>query len=127
MVTRKLTLPPFDSKDPASFHEAQVRILLTNAELLTQQMAEVVTSHHLAQAASNSRDARMAELEAAMRKNTAITEEVSAMLTPLKGLIKTVGWLGTAIKWLGMIAAAFISVYTAVYVATHDGNYPKLK
>ena len=58
--------------------------------------------------------AKVTSLETAGQANTSLLEEIRDVLI--------VGRLGTAaIKWLGVVAAAALAVWGAIYAATHGG------
>jgi hypothetical protein len=56
-----------------------------------------------------------------------VTHEVRDLLTAFKGGFKVLGWLGTGLKWVGGIALACTTIYTALYMATHGGQLPSDK
>ena len=73
-----------------------------------------------------------AELRAELKNNTAVTAQIKERTEDLigffeaaKGGLKVLGWLGTAIKWLGGIAAACVGIYALVQAIIHGGMPPK--
>jgi hypothetical protein len=68
---------------------------------------------------------RMDVLEEALLVNTGLTRDIHDILAAAKTGFKVLGWTGTAIKWLGMVAGAALAIYTAVYASLHGGATPK--
>jgi len=116
-----------DRRTPSSLLEGQIRTLLISADTLTTQIAEITVTQHLAQDAMALREKRILDLEIALSKNAETTAEVRAMLEPLRGLFRFIGWIATAVKWFGAVAAAALAIYSLWYTATHEGTLPKIK
>jgi len=81
---------------------------------------------------SNEIRQEQAELRAELKKNTEVTSEIKTQTGELivffeaaKGGFKVLGWLGTAIKFLGGIAAACVGIYALVQAILHGGMPPK--
>ncbi len=53
-------------------------------------------------------------------KNNKMTEEMFDIFSAAKGAFKLLGWIGAAIKWAGIIAAAA----TAVWIFMKGGSPP---
>ena len=68
---------------------------------------------------------RMDTFEKSMQVNNEMTGEIHAMFSAGKGGLKVLGWLGSIVKWLGMIAMAALAIYTAFYALLHGGAPPK--
>ena len=68
---------------------------------------------------------RMNTFEKAMQVNNEMTGEIHAMFSAGKSGLKVLGWLGSIVKWIGMIAAAALAIYTAAYAVLHGGVTPK--
>ncbi len=54
------------------------------------------------------------------KKNNEMTQEMFDIFSAAKGAFKLLGWIGSAIKWTGIIAAAA----TAVWVFVKGGGPP---
>ena len=67
---------------------------------------------------------RMVSINAELAANTAVTNDVRAILAAAKGAFTVLGWLGVVIKWVGGIATAVAAIYTIFYMATHNGRLP---
>jgi hypothetical protein len=77
-------------------------------------------------------DDRMGRIEAAqkdmraeLRANSEMTSDIRDVLAATRMGFKVIGWLGAGAKWLGMLAAAAVAIYTAFYAALHGGATPK--
>lgn len=68
---------------------------------------------------------RMNSFETSMKMNNEMTGEIHAMFVAGKGGLKVLGWLGSIVRWLGMIAMAALAIYTAAYALLHGGAPPK--
>ena len=79
----------------------------------------------LMQSRLNSGGARMKRIEDELKANSATTAEIRDVLAAARMGFKVLGGLGVAAKWLGVLAAAAVSIYTAIYAATHGGATPK--
>jgi len=112
---------------PDELLAGQVRTLLITADTLTTQIAEMVVQNHVERDAMAVREAKMVDLEVAFRKNSETVAQVVKLLEPLAGLFKVIGWIGTAIKWLGAVAAACLAIYSLWYTWSHNGDLPKIK
>jgi hypothetical protein len=108
----------------ADLQDAQTRVLVQGQHQIAQQIAELTISQQNAIAWRAASDARLKALELALADNTQVTMDVRDLLDAFKGGFKVLGWLGTATKWLGAIAAAGMALYTALYMVTHGGNLP---
>lgn len=69
-------------------------------------------------------DTRMASIEADLASNTAITREIRDLMDAARLGLRMLGGMGQVAKWLGMVAAAAVSIYTAAYMLTHGGQPP---
>jgi hypothetical protein len=69
-------------------------------------------------------DARMANIEADLSGNTAITREIRDLMTAARLGLRMLGGMGQVAKWLGMVATAAVAIYTAVHMLTHGGQPP---
>ncbi len=69
-------------------------------------------------------DARLTAVEADMKRNTALTQEIRDIMTAAKVGFKVLGGIGTAVKWAGMIAGAAVALYSAGYALMHGGLPP---
>jgi hypothetical protein len=69
-------------------------------------------------------DARMAAIEAALASNTDLTREIRDLMDAARLGLRMLGGMGQVAKWLGMVAAAAVSIYTAVYMIKHGGQPP---
>ena len=77
-------------------------------------------------------DARMGRIEAAQKSmraelvsNSEMTSDIHAAIAAARAGLKVVGWLGACAKWLGVLAAAAVAIYTAFFAAFHGGATPK--
>lgn len=48
--------------------------------------------------------------------------EILEMFQTVKGGMKVLGWLGAAIKWLGVVAGALLALYGLYNAAIHPGQ-----
>lgn len=69
-------------------------------------------------------DARMTRIETALAENTRLTAEVRSIMEAGRAGLRLLGWVGFALKWLGVIATALVAIRVAFYVATHGGDLP---
>ena len=106
-------------------HSASMRVLAESHAQLVQQMAEVTVAHHQATEQRREQAKRLAALEGQLTRNTDMTAELLDVVSAVKSGFRVLGWLGTAAKWLGYIAAGAGAVYTLFYMATHAGQPPK--
>jgi hypothetical protein len=68
---------------------------------------------------------RMDLMDQAIAKNTEITQAIHDILAAGRVGLKVLGGLGLIAKWIGMLAAAGVAIYSAFYAATHGGVPPK--
>ena len=59
------------------------------------------------------------------RENTALTQDIKDLLDAARMGFKVLGGVGVAVKWIGMIAAAGVAIWSAFYAITHGGATPK--
>jgi hypothetical protein len=69
-------------------------------------------------------DSRMATIEAELKTNTNLTEDVKDLLNAARVGLKVLGWIGTAAVWAGKIAAAIAAMWGAWQLMRH-GSPPK--
>ena len=69
-------------------------------------------------------DTRMANIEVELASNTEVTREVRDLMTAARVGFRVLGGLGTAAKWVGILATASAAVYTAVQTLLHSGQPP---
>lgn len=69
-------------------------------------------------------DARMANIEVELASNTEVTREVRDLMTAARVGFRVLGGLGTAVKWLGILATASAAIYTAVQTLLHGAQPP---
>lgn len=67
---------------------------------------------------------RMKAIEDELRQNTDTTREVRELMELGRSGFKVLGFFGVAAKWVGAIAAAFVSVWGLIYTITHGGKPP---
>lgn len=67
---------------------------------------------------------RIETIETEMRANTGITREVRDLMELGRSGLRVLGWVGTAVKWFGGIAAAIAAIYAAWH-AIINGGPPK--
>lgn len=94
-----------------SAYDAQLNYLATLITKVEEQIGDGKT--------------RMDKFEKALAVNNELTGEIHAMFTAGKGGFKVLGWLGSIVKWAGMIAAGLLALYTALYAVLHGGATPK--
>lgn len=74
-------------------------------------------------------DANQQLLTDEMHRNTHLTQQVHEMFNAVQQGLQVLGWVGRAggfiVKWMGIIAATALSVYTFFYALTHHGATPK--
>jgi len=68
---------------------------------------------------------RMKAIEAEVALNTEITAEIRDLILAAKVGFKVLGGLGLAAKWLGYVAAAAVSIWTAYQSFKAGGPPPK--
>jgi hypothetical protein len=66
-------------------------------------------------------EARLSAVETDIQLNTALTKEIRDVMVAGRVGLKVLGGVGTAIKWLGMLAAAIVAIYSASYLLLHGG------
>ena len=69
--------------------------------------------------------ARMDQFGKALSLNTEITSDIRDIVLAARTGFKVLGWLGMVFKWVGVIAAAGVAIYTAAYAMLHGGATPK--
>lgn len=57
---------------------------------------------------------RMCRMEKSLRENTELTSEVVEILRAAKGGLRTLGWIGAALKWGAGIAGAVYTIYCVI-------------
>lgn len=65
------------------------------------------------------------EMRKELRENTRITQEIADVMTAGRVGLKVLGGIGTVVKWLGVLAAGALAIWTFLYAATHGGATPK--
>lgn len=80
----------------------------------------------------NAGEVRMRRIEEQVEENTTLTRENTELTKDIKELLyaarlgfKVIGGLGALAKWLGMVAAAGVAMWSAWYAITHGGVPPK--
>ena len=68
---------------------------------------------------------RMDLLDASMKRNTDLTQEIRDILDAARVGFKVLGGLGTLVKWAGPVLGGALAIYTFVYAILHDGAIPK--
>ena len=92
---------------PDDHRDAQLRMLSTISETLTNQMAELVVAQRNLSNRANASEEGMKRIEKKIDDNTMITEAVRDVLTA--GKVAT-----QFIKWTGVIGGAFAGIWAAV-------------
>lgn len=67
---------------------------------------------------------RMKRIESDLHQNTAITQQIHDLVITAKAFFKILGYLGSGLKWLGIIAAAAVSIWGAVQTFKNGGPPP---
>jgi hypothetical protein len=67
--------------------------------------------------ATKSNAASIGRLETSVKSVEKNTAEIVEFFQAGKGAFKFLGWLATAAKWVGYIAAAFTALYGAIHLA----------
>lgn len=105
---------PWKTTRPPSDYGSQIRILAQSHEILVQQIAEL----GLGQTRLGDRQAdashRMGLMEADLKHNTSMTQEVLDVFASVKSGFRVLGWLGSAAKWLTGILV-FIGTAIGIY------------
>ena len=77
-------------------------------------------------------DARMGRIEADQKfmraelvANSEMTSDIHTAIAAARTGFKVIGWLGACAKWIGVLAAAAVAIYTAFYAMLHGGATPK--
>lgn len=68
---------------------------------------------------------RMDLMDAEIKTNNELTQDIRDLLAAFKGGFRVLGWLGTGAKWLGGIAGAAVALWVAWQTLTHGGVPPK--
>ena len=58
-------------------------------------------------------------------KSATLTEEIRDAIVAAKMGFKVIGGIGWIVKWAGILSAAALSIYGAVFALTHGGVPPK--
>ena len=96
---------------------------------LPPNIPETLAAMHERLNAGTARIKRIEDVQNKMRDelavNTAATAEILDVLAAARMGFKVLGGLGVAAKWVGILAGAALSIYTAIYAMTHGGATPK--
>lgn len=69
-------------------------------------------------------DARMASIEVELASNTDVTREIRDLMTAARVGFRVLGGLGTAVKWMSILATAGAAIYTALLTLLHSSQPP---
>lgn len=69
-------------------------------------------------------DERMTRIEDRITENTDLTRDIRDLMDAGRAGLRVLEWIGTAAKWLGLIASACMGVYAVAWTATHGGRPP---
>jgi hypothetical protein len=64
-------------------------------------------------------DTRMAGIERELASNTEVTREIRDLMTAARVGFRVLGGLGTAAKWVGMLATAGLAIWAAAQAILH--------
>lgn len=74
-------------------------------------------------------DDRMDTMQADLAKNTALTQDVHAVMESARAGFRVIGGIGNAValvaKWIAPVAIAVTAVYTAIYTLKNGHPPPK--
>ena len=112
-----------DDFKPPSDHQ-RIRILEIGHMHLTEQMAELVIGMQSVQTSMKSSGVKLTSIEGELQTNSETTGEVRDILRTVKGGLKMLSWMGTAVRMIGYLAAAGAAIYSAWHMATHGGKPP---
>lgn len=73
----------------------------------------------------NAGERRMKGIEEQIEENTSLTRDIRDLLSAARLGFKVLGGIGIAVKWIGVIAAAGVAIWSAFYAITHGGATPK--
>lgn len=59
------------------------------------------------------------------QRNAETTQDIKDLIVAARLGFKVLGGLGAIVKWLGVISAGALAIYSALYAATHGGVPPK--
>lgn len=68
---------------------------------------------------------RMKKIESDLQANTVITQQIHDLIVTARAFFKVLGFLGSGMKWLGIIAAAAVSIWGAIQAFKSGGPPPK--
>jgi hypothetical protein len=104
---------------PEPSQPQRLRVLEVGHQQLVEQLAEMVVSMRDMRDCMSKGEGRMSAIEAELKMNSATTAEVRDILSTARGAFRLFGWIGVAVKWLGVIAATISALYVAAYTVTH--------
>ena len=68
---------------------------------------------------------RLGLVEGQITTNTELTKEIRDAIVAAKMGFKVIGGIGQIVKWAGIISAAALSIYAAIFALMHGGASPK--
>lgn len=104
----------------------------TGAVITPTEQQRRDAAHQALVASIDALKADQAEIRAELKANSemtatnvASTKEMVEIFGLAKGGFKVLGWIGTAVKWVGGLATACIGIYALVQAILHGGMPPK--
>lgn len=110
--------------DPIAHDEARLRVLEVGHRQLTDQMAEIAVELREIRMALGCGESRMGSIETDLRDARETLAEVRDILQVTRAGLKVLGGIGTAVRWIGYLAAAATALWVFASHVKNGGPRP---